>query len=324
MTKWVTLILLTLALLVFGVSRMRPQPALPAPSSSPLESHQSTTKSPSPEPPSTSDAQPLKRGDRQVSSPQFASSAGKNSARSTTSDQRTSRPRPVTGRVKAAVLSTTAGGPSRTRFPSTTEHIFVTATPEGMKDEIEITARFRSVMNDEAKFSPPVESSGPSRRRLFRLTRPKKGWVKGPYQLVFNPKGGDQMLGFVRFEVGESAASESIPEPEYLDLVSDISSEAKSSFPSGLPELFLRVSAQKLPAGKSIRTVWSAVEVDRLTAGELIAVANQPAPGEGQDALFTFSAPPGGFHPGSYKVEVYFDQVKVGNQAFFLQPTGSK
>lgn len=340
MTKWVTILLLTLAILVYGMSRMRPDPNSSTSEPTPV-AIATPAEEPSDEPAPPPDQENTGAGRQPVKAPNFGPPPGQNPKTQPTPKEVAVAPAgksggkvdpfnrqpkaktPVSGRVKAAVLSDSAGGSSRTKFALNTAEIYVTTTPEGLKDNVDITASYRSVMNEKEEFSAPVSSSGPARRRQFRLTPPEKGWVSGPYQVVFNPKGSNQMLGMVRFEIAEPKEKLSVgqPEPEYLDLVPDLEAmEAQSSFSSGLPEIFLRVSAQKLAPGNTIRTVWSAVEVDRLTAGELIAVASQPAPGEGKDAVFTFSSPPGGFHPGSYKVDVYFEQELVGSQAFFLQP----
>ena len=117
-----------------------------------------------------------------------------------------------------------------------------------------------------------------------------------------------------------------MPKPAYLDLVPDLDAEtqAQSTFSNQDQKVYLRVSAPDLPAGTNILTVWSALEVDKLTSGELIAVSSHPAPGENQDAVFTYEAPPGGFHSGSYKVDVYFDQIPSGHQVFFIKPPKPK
>lgn len=329
MTKWVTLLLLVLAVLVYGMSQMRPVPepnsadspspnpvSTPNPVTTPEESEPLTLKSPS---------IPAERTTR---APSFVGS--KPGSAGDSPKQPPSRPAtdntPVTGSVKAALLSETSGGPSKTVFQPNKESVYLTITPELIKDEVELVARYRSVVKEEGEFSKDFESSGPPRRRTFRLIPPESGWTSGPYQVVVSPRGSQQVVGLARFEVAkpDQKSSDIYPKPDYLDLVPDLEAlEAQSSFTSADKELFLRVDAQQLDSSSVVRTVWSAVEADKLTAGELIATATEPAPGEGKDAVFSFTAPPGGFHTGSYKVDVYFDDELVGSQAFFIQPPSS-
>lgn len=327
MTKWVTLLLLVLAVLVYGVSRMRPVPepdavgtpaartASPAPITTPETAEPVALENPVP---------PTQRTTR---APSFA--ASKPNLGKPAKDP-TSRPgksvAPVKGSVKAALLSDSTGGPSKTNFSPDTENIYLTITPELIKDDVELVARYRSVTKDDSEFSKDFESSGPPRRRSFRLVPPKSGWESGPYQVVVSPRDSQQVVGIARFDIlkPDEKRSASHPQPEYIDLVPDLEAlEAQSSFSAADKELFLRVDAQALDSGSVVRTVWSAVEADQLTPGELVDISTQPAPGEGRDAVFSFAAPPKGFQAGSYKVDVYFDDELVGSQAFFIQPPSS-
>ena len=343
MTKWVTFLLLLLAVLAYGLSQMRPVPSA-SPTPAVAENLTATPDAASTPPveqasndnPATSEtASTANPGVSNGKAPKFGPppSATKtpDAKPGTTGEPTKSDPfspkarpsRPVSGSIKAVVFSESSGGASRTKFTPGTSSIYVTATPEGLKDQVELVASYRSVMNESASFSEPVASSGPARRRTFRLLPPESGWTQGPYQLVIKVKGSDQVLGIDRFEIAEESTAANSPKPRYMDLLSDPEAkEPQASFTKKNQEIFLYVDAQEVPAGTPIRSVWSAVEVDNLTAGELVAVNTTTAPGPDKDAVFTFQAPRGGFHAGSYKVDVYFDQTHVGSQAFFVQDPG--
>lgn len=345
MTKWVTILLLLLAILAFGLSKMRPVPTDPAPSASPQVADKLDTPEAPPEPSEPVVPPSTKVGQTDPKSPNFGPPPGKLSpspglsaepqatpangksprvaAKSDPFSKGGKKPAPVTGTIKASILSASAKGRAQTSFPADQSSIYLTATPEGIKDDVNFVATYRNIMDEDSEFSPPVASSGPARRRSFVFTPPEGGWESGPYQVVIKAESTGQVLGMDRFEIlsPDQKIKEEMPAPEYLDLVPDLEAmEAQSSFSSRDKSVLLRVSAQELEPGTNIRTIWSAVEVDRLTAGELIAVSARPAPGPGQDAVFTFEAPPGGFLSGSYKVDVYFDQALAGSQAFFIQP----
>lgn len=332
MIKWVSFLLLVLAVLAFGLSRMRPVPPTePVADSTPVALEQTPQAALTPEPSATGVLAAGPPPGRIKRAPAFglpgqATPKASPTPGATKSDPFSTGPakvQPVTGSIKAVTFSNSSGGPSQTKFPPDTSSIYITATPESLKNEIEVVAAYRSVLDEKAEFSPPVESSGPPRKRAFRLVAPEGGWKAGPYQVVFRVKGGDQVLGIERFEIlgADEVLATEFPAPEYLDLVPDLGEEttSRNSFLSTDKEILLRVSASELKSGTAIRTVWSVVEVDLLTTGELVAVASQPAPGPGQDAIFTLEAPPGGYHSGSYKVDVYFDQELAGSHAFFVQ-----
>ena len=332
MIKWVTFLLLLLAVLAYGLSQMRPVPPTEATAeSTPVALEQTPQAAPSPEPSSTEVLATSPPPRRTSKSPAFGLPGQRTPQASPTPGVAKSDPfstgpakvQQVAGTIKAVTFSSSSGGPSQTKFPPDTASIYITATPESLKNEIEVVAAYRSVLDEKAEFSPPVDSSGPPRKRVFRLVSPDGGWKAGPYQVVFRVKGGDQVLGIERFEIlgADEVLTTEFPAPEYLDLVPDMgeSTPASNSFLSTDKEILLRVSASELKPGTAIRTVWSVVEVDLLTAGELVAVASQPAPGPGQDAIFTLEAPPGGYHSGSYKVDIYFEQELAGSHAFFVQ-----
>ena len=343
MTKWVTFLLLLLAVLAYGLSQMRPVPsvsptpavaenitATPDVASSPTaeqapESDPPTSESSSGNNPRVSNGKAPKFGPppSATKSPDAKASTTEKTAKSDPFSPKKRPARPVSGAIKAVIFSESSGGASKTKFTQATSSIYVTATPEGVKDQVELVASYRSVMNESASFSEPVASSGPARRRTFRLLPPESGWTKGPYQLVIKVKDSDQVLGIDRFEITEESTASNLPKPRYMDLLSDPEAkDPQASFTKKDQEIFLYVDAQELPVGTPIRSVWSAVEVDNLTAGELVAVNTTTAPGPDKDAVFTFQAPRGGFHTGSYKVDVYFDQTHVGSQAFFVQAAG--
>lgn len=359
MTKWVTFLLLLLAVLVYGMSTMRPVPDQPtpektevavtvSPSATPLSETTpmpvvAATPLPAGTPaPATSPTipkhgfahaphfGPAPHGPKTGATPVAEATPAVDSTPSgEVASQQGSKPArpqtPISGTVKATVFSESSGGPSRNLFSPNTESIYLTMTPEGIKDKVELVAKYRSVLKEEAPFSPDFESSGPPRRRTFRLTPPEKGWTEGPYQVVLSPKGSAQVVGLARFEVGKEKDDKPHPKPEYLDLVPDLeATDHQTSFSSKDKELILRVDSHALADGSVVRAVWSAVEVDQLTTGELVLVQSEPAPGEDKDTAFFLEAPPGGFHTGSYKVDVYFDDDLVGSQAFFIQPPPSK
>lgn len=359
MTKWVTFLLLLLAVLVYGMSTMRPVPDQPAPNKTEVAVSVSPSAVPASETtpvpvqtatpiaattpaPATSPVVPkhgfthaphfgpAPRGPKSGATPAGeATPANESTPSGEVASQQGSKPArpqtPVAGTVKATVFSESSGGPSHNLFSPKTESIYLTLTPEGMKDSVELTAKYRSVLKEEAPFSQDFESSGPPRRRTFRLTPPKEGWTKGPYQVVISPKGSAQVVGIARFEVGEEKDKKPHPKPEYLDLVPNLeATEHQTSFSAKDKELILRVDSHGLADGSVVRAVWSAVEADQLTTGELVLVQSEPAPGEDKDTAFFLEAPPGGFHTGSYKVDVYFDDDLVGSQAFFIQPPATK
>lgn len=336
MTKWVTFLLLLLALLAYGLSQMRPVPEGPSEATaSPVAVATTSTAETPPasptRPKSPNFGPPPAARPAPATSPGVAASpvaVASKGADPFSSKAATAPKEPVSGAIKATILSSTPDGPSLTKFAADSKEIYLTATPEGLDDELEVVASYRSILDEKAGFSSPVQSSGPPRKRLYRLTPPKEGWKTGPYQVVFKAKGTDSVVGISRFEIlsPKTQLPEAYPEPEYLELVPDLEAETKpqSSFSSRDDEILLRVAAPELPAGTNIRTVWSALEVDRLTSGELIAVSNQATPGVGKDAIFTYEAPPGGYHPGSYKVEVYFDQFPAGSQVFFIEAPSAK
>lgn len=332
MTKWVTFLLLTLAILAYGLSQMRPVPqeSTAAATATPEVVAQTPEASATPtEAPTT--AGPIKAPNFGVPpgsqpTPQASVTPGSTPGAVAVKVDPFSTKKPmefVSGTIKATILSESPSGPARTKFLAGQDAVYLTATPEGLDDKVEVVATYRSVVDESAAFSDPVDSSGPPRKRTFRLSPPEKGWKPGPYQVVLKAKGTDQVLGLDRFEIlgKDQTLAESMPAPEYVELVPDLEAEKpQTSFKAEDQKILLRVSGQELEPGTNMRTVWSAVEVDKLQSGELIAVSNQPAPGPGKDAVFTYEAPPGGFHSGSYKVDVYFDQELANSQAFFIEP----
>ena len=320
MNKWVVLILLILAAVAGGLSTMRESSDSPAPhsTSSPVvvSSPAETTETPEP----------------QESSNQTPENSGQASTSGTTTRPKSSpfgkrpswakKPRNLGGKVKAVVFSDQANGDAKTKFPAGTQSIYLTVTPEGIKDEVELVAAYRATLDEKAEFSDPVQSSGPPRKRLFRLSPPKEGWRSGPYQVLLKAKKGKKSFTHVRFEIlkkGETTKSR-FPKPEYLDLLADVNSnDSTSVFDSSIKKIYLRVATYAIEPGTQVRSVWSAVDVDKLTPGELVATTELSAPGKEQDAIFNFLPPRGGFLVGSYQVDVYFEQVKVGSQAFFIK-----
>ena len=232
-----------------------------------------------------------------------------------------SKPGIVMGEISAHIFSTKPGGPAQTRFPKSAGDVYLTLTPVKMSESVELVASTRSAMSEGAGFGAPVQSSGPPRLRTFRFAPPEGGWIPGPYQVLVKPVGSEQVLLLSRFEIEKPDAPKpaACEPPEYLDLVSDPTADAPQSvFDTNDQQIYLIVPSKK--PGIKIRSVWSAVEVDKLTPGELLAANEVSAPAPGQDASFSFTPPKGGFLPGSYRVDVYFDQQQVGSQAFFIQP----
>ncbi len=231
----------------------------------------------------------------------------------------------IQGEIRAMVFSTEPGGLSLTRFSPSAGNIYLTLSPVGMPEDQELVASFRSTASENAPFSAPVQSSGPPRLRTFRFAPPDGGWVSGAYQVVVKPAGGEQVLTVNRFDIAkaDAATPAKFESPEYVHLGNSKDNNAPGSvFSAEDQRIYLRVASYKVP-GTPIRSVWSAVEVQELTPGELFAVTETVAPGEDEDALFTFDPPKGGFLPGSYRVDVYFDQQQVGSQAFFIQPSAT-
>ncbi len=314
MNKWVVLILMALAFLAGGLSFFT------------LDQKRDTTASPSPvqaTPGLAGSPTPIATGVGHVE-PTPTSAQGSASRRPRTGNPFDSNPEAskAEGRVKALIFSESSGGNARTRFSEDTESVYMTMTPEAVADDVEIVAKFRSSLNEKDEFSEPVQSSGPPRRRTFRFARPKDGWTKGPYQVMVKTGADAEVLTLTRFEITSSKLdTPQYKDPEYLELVRDASStDTVSIFYANDQEILLRVATFELKTGVVVRSVWSAVEVDKLTPGELVAVSDLQAPGPEQDSIFKFAPPRGGFLPGSYRVDIYFDQQLVGSQAFFVQP----
>lgn len=323
MNKWVVAILLVLAFAAGGLSmyKMGQQSAATgAPPTPGTVSAASATAAPS------SQEQPVARPTRVTSrEPHFGRPGQPGSAATPgagSSPGPGKKPGVVMGQIQAHVFSTKPDGPALTRFPKATTDVYLTLTPVKMRDDVELVASFRSAMSEGAAFSPPVQSSGPPRLRTFRFTPPEGGWVPGPYQVVVKPAGSEQVLLLSRFEIDKPDAPKppTYEAPEFLSLTLDTEAQTPQSvFHADDGQIYLIVSSGKV-SGKKVRSVWSAVEVDKLTPGELVAASETTAPGVGMDTSFNFAPPKGGFLPGSYRVDVYFDQQQVGSQAFFIQP----
>lgn len=323
MKTWVAVLLIILAFVAGGLSSRissnseSQEVALPA-SPSPVIAA-------TPTPPALAEASPSPATTRPAGRPKDPKFGTPPGAASLQPRPKTS-PR-VEGEIKAMVFSAEVGDDrlAQTRFPASCEAIYLTATPHAVPDKVELTASFRSALVEEAPFSDPVPSSGPPRRRTFRLARPKEGWTPGPYQLAIRPAGSEQVLALSRFEIlGEGAPLPTpLPEPSYLELKKQAQDQGSVSlFSTADRAIYLQVDSATVPSGLPIRTVWSAVEARNLERGELVAVAETLAPGPEEDALFTLAPPDlkSQFLPGSYRVDVYFDQQRVGTQAFFIQP----
>ncbi len=231
---------------------------------------------------------------------------------------------PAGASVSAYIFSNALDGPSQTAFPAKAGNIFMTVTPIGLPRGVELEASYRSSLKEDSPFSEPFQSSGPARKRSFCLTPPEGGWSSGPYQVVVKPVKGDQVLTVARFEITEKDAPPAAkhPTPEYMDLVSSPNDqEARSVFDQTDSQIGLLVNTAEVPESVMVRTVWSAVEVEQLAPGEIISVSEKSAPGKDRDAYFTFNPSKSGFLPGSYRVDIYYDQQEMGSQAFFIQPT---
>ncbi len=229
--------------------------------------------------------------------------------------------------ISATVFSTSVDGASRTRFPAESGPIFLTVTPFAVPDKVELVAAYRNALKESEEFSAPVQSSGPPRKRTFRLSPPSGGWASGPYQVVVKPAGSEQVLTLSRFEIDKKDAPEAplYPTPEYIDLVSSPEDEdSRSVFDQRDSQIGLLINTEGVPETVTVRTVWSAVEVKQLTPGEIVAVSEKAAPGPGKDAFFTFMPREGRFFPGSYRVDIYYDQQEMGSQAFFIQPAAKE
>lgn len=338
MNKWVVLILMTLAFVAGGLSFYKMGQLAPSTASqaggtaSPLPAVASASPTVvASASPLAADSTPEALASRTIKGPNFGRPPGtrpntppdgKATPGGVTSPGAGKAPL-VTGEIRAHIFSTEPGGPARTRFPKGTGNIYLTLSPVGISDKVELVASLRSAMDEKAPFSEPVQSSGPPRLRTFRFAPPAGGWVSGPYQVLVKPAGSEQVLTLSRFEVEPASqpTPQAMPTPQYLNLLTELSNPDQSSsvFTQNDPSIHLVVDSLNLPPGVTVRSVWSVVEVESLTPGELFA-ATETSPGRDQDALFSFAPPKGRFLPGSYRVDVYFDQQKVGSQAFFIQP----
>ena len=325
MNKWVVLVLMLLAFVVGGLSfRMMGAPGAPvAPADQPVALASASQSPLGVEPEASMTPARPAPGSRKPRDPHFGTPPQTGTGTSVAAaPPRQNVTLPTGAEVKALIYSSSADGDSMTRFPHSTSAVYLTVTPQKVSDKLELVASYRSALNENEPFSEPVQSSGPPRRRVFRLTPPEKGWSPGPYQVVVKPAGSDQVLTLSRFEVEKPgvAPARSFAAPAYLDLLKEVGAEAGTAvFDQTDEQVLLQVDSSKVPPTSRVRAVWSAVEVEELTPGELIA-ATELAVDPNADALFKFDPPKDGFLPGSYRVDVYFDQQKVGSQAFFIQP----
>ena len=244
-------------------------------------------------------------------------------------DKKSSSPKslPPGTNISAYVFSTTLDGPSQTVFPVDTDSVYMTVTPIGLPRGVELVASYRTSLKEDAPFSEPVKSSGPQRKQNFRLTPPESGWASGPYQVVIKPVNSEQVLTIARFEIAKEGASAdpTYPTPEYIDLVrSPQDKEARSVFDQTDGQVGLLIDTGQVPESVTVRAIWSAVEVDQLASGEIIAVTEKQAPGKNRDAYFILNPSASGFLPGSYRVDVYYNQQEMGSQAFFIQPAAKE
>lgn len=232
------------------------------------------------------------------------------------------KPAAVSGRLKAHLFSTSPEGDAMSVFPLNTESVYLVLTPEGIPDRVEMTAAIRSALVEDAAFGEGVADTGTPRRRVFKLDKPAKGWVPGPYQVMLKSARGKTVFGHLRFEIAKSDKVETAryKAPLYLDLTEELNSPKRSTFTTDTARIHLRVATFEIPEGTPVRTIWSAVEVTGLTSGELVALSERPAPPPEKDCIFVYTPPYGGFLKGAYKVDVYFEDLKVGSQAFFIQP----
>lgn len=326
MNKWVLLLLIGLAF-VAGWFASSSSPPTSNSALSPEVSSRSPLpqSSPSPTPEPTIAATPSIRPTG-THAPHFGTPPT-GSEPTTASHPGSSSPALVKGEAKAIIFSPDAHGRSFTQFAPSTPKIFVILTPNGIPDEARLVASYRSAIKQGEPFSSPVPQSGPPRRRIFELTPPKQGWTPGAYQVVIKPYKSEQILSLARFEIEKSPTtlSTAYPKPGYLELSKDSNSEeALTVFNRTDPHIFLRIDTSQVPQKAQVRTVWSAVEAKGLTPGELVAVSEIQAPGPGQDAIFTFDPPKEGYYPGSYQVDIYYDQQYIGNQAFFIESSLAK
>lgn len=238
-------------------------------------------------------------------------------------DPSQTRKRPVitNGRLKAHMFSDGPDGLARSGFGPSAEAVYLVITPEGIPKRVAMTASLRSALVEDAEFSKPIESTGSPRRRVFKFEKPAKGWIPGPYQVMLKAARGKSVFGHLRFEILKKKPSRKskFEEPDYLDLQEELDSPKRSTFTTATPKIHLRVATHKIPQGTPVKTIWSAVEVDRLVDGELVAVSERAAPDPEKDCIFVYSPPRGGFLKGAYKVDIYFEDEKVGSQAFFVQ-----
>lgn len=235
-----------------------------------------------------------------------------------------SRPdRRIKGEVTAIVLSSKKDRGFETRFAADTKEVYIEVATRNMDPKTRLEASFRITKNKEGKFSTPVIEDDLTRRRTFTLKEPPGGWKPGAYQLIIRISSSDKILSLSRFEIKKPDAppANTYPSPEYMELTNSLEAESSGTnvFEETSSQIYLRIDSSKLEPGVEISSVWSAVEVSELAPLELIATSTLPAPSSEEDTVFTFTPPRGGFHPGSYRVDLYFDQVIVGSQAFFIE-----
>lgn len=185
------------------------------------------------------------------------------------------------------------------------EELVLRVTPEGLEGSQSLKAEFFSlaVPGEVISESTLMEKAGQTVDFFF--DRPDSGWTLGRNRVQV--KAGDEVLGQWDFEIVGSA-TETRLKGFILNNEADYVEESRDSFSTSDAGIYLIVETEGLPAGTWIRSLWTANEVAGLEPGHPVGNFETQTT-EGNDCLFTFSPPPKGFLPGSYRVQVYDDKT---------------
>ncbi len=219
-------------------------------------------------------------------------------------------------RLKAAVLTSDPKNPvDQAEFPLEADslHLLVSLQPTSRKSEFR--CRFTQAGKDLTE--SVSEEVAPGQRQVnFEWKRPAKGWPQEPIQVSLYLQDGLLLRKTFQF-------TERPPEVGYqpkVTLTEDPHQEKpRFTFTTGVHEhIFLVVATEELPQKTPVRAVWIAKDVEGFEPDELLGEWTIKSGPPTEDGLFMFSAPQGGFIPGSYQVDVYFRQQLVSSQNFWI------
>lgn len=233
-----------------------------------------------------------------------------------TPDEPVARPGPRPAKIKASILSDKPEShEDREHFPVKTGKIYLKTTPKGLPMSPVPKA---NLLLAKAPLPGKRISDADSRTLAYEWSPPEGGWPPG--QAIVEITLGRQILLERVVQFGGKPPSADFEKPEEVILTDDLSGQKPSAvFSTTDQDIYLIVSTYKLPRGTAVRSVWIAREVEQLEKDELVAESVVKAPGPDRDVLFAYSAPPNGFHPGEYEVDIYFGGKKVDSRSFWIK-----